>query len=417
VKVRNGQAWTRFLEIEVPAEDVALKFDSVFESFRSKAKIPGFRPGKAPMAIVKQRFAGDIRAEALEQLLPEAFQMAILQENLIPLGSPKLTEIDFKIDNPLKFKAEIEVRPEITLDKYKNFRIEKRISKVTEKDFDDAIAYLRDRKAEFHPVERPSKNGDMVMVDLLKKHDKLGRLKEDKLENVEIILGSDGVLEEFNRELVGVSIGEMKNISIKYPDDYFDRTLAGDQIMFTAVVKEIKRKELPELNDEFAAGVSAMKTMDELKEKIRKDLETRAQDEATRKLRTEIIKRVIEGNSFDVPISMLDRYLQSVVEDFKNRGETADEGTIRNQYRPVGENFIRWSYLYHEIAKKEGISVAAGDRKKWVEGFARAYNVTEEKARQYLAKSDRIQDIDESILEDKVIEFIIRNSEIIANEG
>ncbi len=266
--------------------------------------------------------------------------------------------------------------------------------------------------AEYHPVQRPSENGDLVIVDLIKKHDKLNRLKEDKLENVELYLGGEGVLEEFQRGLMGVRIGEMKDISVKYPDDYYDKILAGDQILFMAVVKEIKRRVLPELNDEFADKVSKAKNLDELKESLKKNLESQAQGDATKTLRSEIVKRVVEGNAFDVPGSLLDRYLASVIEDFKKKGESVDENTVRSQYRPMGDNFIRWNYLYHEIAAAEKLKVETEDRKKWVEGFAKTYNISEEKAREYLGKSGRVQDIDESILEDKVIEFIIKNSEV-----
>lgn len=417
VKVRSGQAWTRFLEIEVPEDEVTLKLGTVYESFRRSAKIPGFRPGKVPMAIVKQRFADDVRAEALEQLLPEAIQKAMLQENLIPLGTPKVTDVEFDSGKSLKFKAEVEIQPEIKLNKYSGFKIEKKTRKITEKDYEEAIGYLRERRAEYHPVERASVNGDLVIVDLLKKHDKLGSLKEDKLENVEVFLGSEGILEVFNKELVGMSIGEMKNISVEYPADYPDRNLAGDTIMFTAVIKEIKRKELPELGDEFAASISKAKTLDELRRHIWEDLEKKAADEAERKLRSEIMRKVVDGNTFDVPISMLDKYLDSVVGDFKEKGEPVDENTVRRQYRPLGENLIRWTYLYHEIAKKEKIEVTQEERKKWVEGFARTYNVSEERAREYLGKSKRLQDMDESILEDKVIDFIKDNSEIINTQG
>ena len=207
INIMKGQAWTRFLEIEVPAEDVTTKFQSVYESFRSKAKISGFRPGKAPMGIVKQRYAGEIKAEVLEELLSQAYQRALMQEKLIPLHNPKLSDIKFDENEALKFKAEIEIRPEIKLGKHKGFRVEKRVGKITEKDVDDSIEYLRERMAEYHPVQRPSQNGDLVIVDLIKKHDKLNRLKEDKLEDVEIYLGSDGVLDEFQRGLMGVRIG------------------------------------------------------------------------------------------------------------------------------------------------------------------------------------------------------------------
>ncbi len=413
INIKKGQAWTRFLEIEVPAEDVTSKFQSVYESFRSKAKISGFRPGRAPMGIVKQRYAGEIKAEVLDDLLSQSFQQALIQENLIPLGTPKVSDVEFDNEKPLKFKAEIEIRPEIKLGKYKGFRVEKKVGKVTEKDVDDSIEYLRGRMAEYHPVQRPSENGDLVIVDLIKKHDKLNKLKEDKLENAEIYLGGEGVLEEFQRGLMGVRLGEMKDISVKYPDDYYDKNLAGDQILFMAVVKEIKRRVLPEINDEFADKVSKAKSLDELKESLKKNLEAQARDDATKTIRSEIIKRVVDGNLFDVPGSLLDRYLASVIEDFKKKGESVDENTVRSQYRPLGENFIRWNYLYHEIARAEGLKVEADERKKWVEGFSKTYNISEEKARAYLGKSGRVHDIDESILEEKVIEFIIKNSEVI----
>jgi trigger factor len=415
-KVKNGQGWIRFLEIEVPTEEVSSKFQSTYEQYRSKAKIPGFRPGKAPMGMVKQKFGNEVRGEVLEDLLSDAYRQALTDEKLMPLDDPKISEVEFDESQPLKFKAEIEVRPEIKLGKYIGFRIEKKTRKVADKDVDDSLQYLQERMAEYHPVQRPSESGDLVIVDLIKKHDKLGRLKEEKLENVEIYLGGEGVLEEFQKNLTGVRIGEMKNIQVKYPDDYYDPNLAGDEILFMAVTKEIKKKVLPELNDEFAARASKSKTLEELKESLKKNLEAQAFEDANKALRSEIIKRVVEGNLFDVPISLLNKYLDSVVEDFKEKGQKVDENKVRSQYRPLGENFIRWSYLYHEIAEAEEIKVQAEDRKKWVEGFARTYNMSEEAAREALGKSKRIRDIDESILEARVIDHIIENSEIIATE-
>jgi trigger factor len=337
------------------------------------------------------------------------------QESLIPLAPPKLSNIDFEEGKPLKFKAEIEIRPLVILKTYTGFRVEKKIDQIGEKEIDESLQYLRERMAEYFPVQRAAENGDLVIVDLLKKHDKLGHLKEDKLENVEIELGHKGILEEFQRGILGLKIGEMKDISVKYPDNYYDKNLAGDQILYMAVVKEIKKKSLPELNDEFAAKVSEAKTVAELREKAKESLQHEAQDNATRRLRNEIIKRVIDTNQFDAPISLLNSYLDGIIEDFKKKGESFDEAEVRTRYRPLGENMIRWSYLYYEIAKAENVKVEAEDRKKWVENFAKTYNLTPEAARQALGKSQKLQDIDDSILEEKVLQLIIDKSEIITN--
>jgi trigger factor len=413
VSLKEGQSWTRFLDVELPVEQVSTLFEMTYEDYRKRAKIPGFRPGKAPLGMVKQRYADDVKQDVLEALLPRAYEQALVQEKLVPLNPPKLSDIDFGEGKPLKFRAEFEVRPVVEITKYIGFRIEKKIQTVGDKEIDESLQYLRDRMAEYIPVQRPAENGDLVIADLIKKHDKLSKLKEEKLENVEIELGSKGVLEEFQRGILGMRIGEMKDISVKYPDDYFDTNLAGDQILFLAVVKEIKKKVLPDLNDEFAANVAKSTNLAELRQKAREGLEHQAQDNATRALRNEVINRVVEANKFDVPISLLDSYLDSVVEDYKKRQEIVDEAAIRNQYRSLGENLIRWSYLYFEIARKEDIKVSADDRNKWVENFAKSYNMTTEAAREFLGKSKRIQDIDDSILEEKVLEFVINNSEII----
>jgi trigger factor len=238
-------------------------------------------------------------------------------------------------------------------------------------------------------------------------------LKEKKLENVEIELGNKEVLDEFQRGLMGVRVGEMKDISVKYRDDYYDARLAGDQILYMVVVKEIKEMVLPEMNDEFAAKISKSKTIADLRQKMKENLEMQAKEDATRQLRNEVIKRVIDANIFDAPISLLEEYLANVIADYKKKYPNVDEESVRSRYRGLGENLIRWGYLYYEIARAEKIKVEAEDRKRWVENFAKAYNMTEEAAREALGKSKKIQDIDESILEEKVLDFIINSSEII----
>lgn len=416
VNLREGQSWTRFLVIEIPAQNVDDVFESTYEDYRRKAKIPGFRPGKAPIGIIKQRFAADVKHDVLETLLPRAYEQALIQENLVPLNPPKLSDVQFEEGQELKFKAEFEIRPNFALNKYTGYRVEKRIPQIGEKEIDESLNYLRERLAEFHPVQRPSENGDLVIVDLIKKHDKLGRLKDDKLENVEINLGSKGLIEEFQRGILGMRIGEMKDISVKYPADYYDTTLAGDQILYLVIAKEIKKKVLPDLNDEFAVRVSKSQNLSELREKMRQSLEKQAQDDATKNLRNDIVRRVIDSNPFDVPISLLDNYLDNIIDDYKKRGAAVDESAIRSEYRPFGENIIKWGYLYYEIAKKENIKVEADDRKKWVENFARTYNMTEEEARERLGKARKVEDIDDSILESKVLQFIIDKSEIVTSK-
>jgi trigger factor len=414
--LKEGQSWTRFLEIELPAESVTAAIDPAYEEFRRKARIAGFRPGKAPTSLIKQMYTSEIMKDVLESLVPRAYEQALVRENLVPLNSPKISDLEFEAGKPLRFKAEFEIRPKVTLNKYTGFRVEKKVPEVTEKDIEDSLLYLKEKLAEFFPVQRPAEDGDLVIADLIKKHDKFGRLKEDKLENVEIELGGKRILEEFQRGVLGMRIGEMKDISVKYPRDYYDSKLAGDQILYLVVVKEIKKKVLPELNDEFARKVSKSETLAELREKMKAGLERQARDDATVNLRNEIIKRVIDANYFDVPVSLLNKYLDGVVEDFRKRGAAIDDGDIRTEYRQHGENLIRWGYLYYEIARLENIKVEPEDRRKWVDKFARTYGMSEDEARERLGKARKQEDMDDSIIEDKVLQFIIDKSEVLTSK-
>lgn len=404
----------RILEIEVSQEEVSAEFKNKFNLYRAKANISGFRPGKAPMEMIKQRFGGSVKADVLEELVSKAYSDAIQQENFIPISRPKISDVDLDDGKPLKFKAEVEARPDIDLKDYTGLKLEKKVREVTGADVDNSLKLLQQRHAEYYPVDRKCHDDDLVVVDLIKKYDKLGKLKEEKLENVEIELGSEAVLKEFKEGLRGMGIGEMKEIQVKYPEDYFDKQLAGDEIKYLTIVKEVKEKDLPELNDEFAKNIAQLKSLEELRKTIKEELIRKANDDATNALRDNIIKKLVENNRFEVPESMIERYLKSVTEDFKKRYKDVDELQLRQSYRLIGENAIRWQFIYNEIANKESIKANEEDRVEWVRRFSKAYNMSEETARKTLGRARKLEEIDDTILENKVLDFITKNSEIVS---
>ena len=412
VTVRDEPNCKKILEIEVPVEDVDAEFENQLNEYRSKAKIPGFRPGKAPIDIVKSRFADSIKADVFETLIPNAYSKAIQQEKLIPLNQPELTDIKFEDGQPLSFKARIEVRPEINLKNYTGYKLKKEVKEVTDADIGEALKQLQNKHAEFTPVERKCHDNDLVVVDLIKKYDKLGALKDDKMENVEVDLGYEHVLKEFKEGLRGMSIGEMKEIELKYPDDYSDKQMAGNEIKYMAIVKEVKEKKLPELDDEFAKNYAELDNLEELKKSIRANLEKHANNESENKLTSEIIKKIINDNKFEVPESFVENYLQSVTEDFKKRYKDVDELQLRQNYRSIGEDTIRWQFIYRNIADKENIKVVEKDRAEWIKQFAAGYNMSEQTARETLGKAGKFDDIEDNLLEKKVLDFIKKNSKI-----
>jgi len=412
VTVNSEPKCKKILDIEVPQEEVQAEIDNQILQYRSKASIPGFRRGKAPLELVKSQFMDSIKGDVFETLIPRAYDQAIRQENIRPVDQPKLSNVEFDEDKPLKFRAEIEVYPEFELKGYTRLELTKKIREVTDKDLAEALAQMQRQNAEYIPVERKCHENDLVVVDLIKKYDKLNQLKDDKLDNVEVDLGGESVLKEFKEGLSGMGIGEMKDIEIKYPDDYSDKQFAGNEIKYTALVKEVKEIKLPELNDEFAKNFAKMENLDKLKGEIRESLQNQANKEAENVLKGDLIKQIVDNNRFEVPDSMVDKYIQSVTEDFKKRYKDVDELKLRQSYRGIGEDTIRWQFILREIADKENIKVSEEDRAEWVKQFASMYNMTEQTAREALGKAGKFEDIDDTLLEKKVLDFIKENSKI-----
>lgn len=412
VTVTEDKAWKRILEIEVPREIVDGEFESVYQKFQSQAKIPGFRPGKAPIDLVKSRFKEGIEKEVLETLLPKAFDDAVKESKLYPINLPRLKEIEFEKGAALKFKAEVEIRPEIEPKDYKGLELTKRIYPTTEKEVQKALELLQERMAELKSVEREARDGDFLIVDLVKLFDKNQKLKEEKVENYQLQLGAKTIFQEVESQLVGSKTGEEKEIEINYPKDYFVKELADNTVKYRIKVKEIKEKLLAEIDDQFAKSVDGSKDLKELQEKVKKDLIEQSEKDSQEELKNGLVKKVVENNQFEVPSSMLETYLNSVVEDFKKRYKDAEEEKIREGYKEIGTNQIRWIILFHDIAKNEKIEVTAEDVDNWTEKFAKAYNQTIDKAREILAQSKKIQDLKETILEEKVLDFLLSQSQI-----
>lgn len=412
VNVTKDKAWKRVLEIEIPVEKVKGEFDSVYQEYQRKVRIPGFRKGKAPLEMIKSRYKEKVTKDVLDKLLPQAYEEAVKQSSLNPLTLPVLKEeIDFKEGLPLQFKVLIEVRPEIELKDYKGLKLQKKIVQITEEHVQNALNYLQDKNAELHSVEREAKDGDFLTVDLEEIGGEEGKPKK-KTENQQIWLKKENLLIEFYRGLLGTKPGEEKEIEAIYPQDYFEKSLAGKIIKYKAKIKEVKEKILAQINDDFAKGLGEHKNLDELKKKIKEDLEKESQREAEKDLASQVIKQVVEKNGFEVPESLLNLYLDNMVEDFKKSYKNVDEAKLREQYKELGLSRIRWEFLMHEIVKKENLEVTKEDTDRWVENFAKANSLELKQAKEFIAQKKKIKDIKETILEDKVIDFIIKNSTV-----
>ncbi len=266
----------REIELEIPAENVQKATEKVARDIARIARIPGFRPGKAPVTLVRRRFAEDIQGEVMQSLVPEYLEKALDEQKLIPVTRPEVNDIHFKEGEPLKFRAVFEVLPEFELGDYKNLQIQVDEMEIGDAQVDKTLEEMRERGATYAAVEgRPAQDGDYVLMKLMGVPQ--GGGNPVQADNILCHLGAEETLESFTENLRGATAGETKNFESRYPDDYPDPKLAGKTYDYTVEVQGIKEKKLPELNDEFvkdAAGEQGgVTTLDELRKKIRENLE------------------------------------------------------------------------------------------------------------------------------------------------
>ncbi|MGB5138569.1 MAG: trigger factor [Candidatus Zixiibacteriota bacterium] len=413
-ELTQGEKCKRTLKITVTQDMVQEKFDAVYRKLKQDVELPGFRKGKAPLSTIRSRYGAAAARDVLEDLMDESYRDAITQSGVTPVDYPKILDVDFEEGKALTYTAEFEVRPEITLEKYSGFTLKKPDDRVSDSEVTDLLEYVQRKNSSLESVERPAQKGDFVLVDLEVISDSGGNLGAKKFENVQLELVDGEVATQFAKQLSGLDAGAETEIEVVYPAEHFDKRFAGSTVRFKTIVKSVKRLNLAELNAEFFKQFDeSVTTLEQFKAKLRVDILARKTKESQDVLREETIKEVIDKNRFDLPDALVERYLERLVEDVrKNSKEKIDEEEVRNQYRAVGIRQIRWDILSHEIAEKENIRVEQSDIDTWLQRFADNYKMTLEEARKSVTENRRIADLKETILENKVIDFIITGSTV-----
>jgi trigger factor len=358
--ISKSEGWKRVISVTVPVEEVEAAFATATQQYRQKAKIPGFRPGKAPLEMVNRQYGEQIRQDVLEALIPRAFDAALHKLELRPLGTPELSSIDFDRGKPLAFTAEFEIRPQVEIKDYRGLKLTKRVYDVPDSDIDATLEALRDSAAELIEVHRPAREGDVVICDLHKVYDRLNRVKQSEFNGVKIELHPERTRAELFQNINGMSVGEGKEVEIAYPPDEPQPDLAGNTVLYRIWLKQVMQKQLAPVDDELAKKVTGGKieTVPALREAIRQDIAARAENAAQRDLRGQIRKLAVEANPVEVPAGFLKEHIEEVTERLRARDQSAQPETIRAQFEPMAIEQFRWDYLVSELARKEGIEVS-----------------------------------------------------------
>src|ERR1700730_4992204 len=285
----------RELDLEIPAEEVSKATEKTAKEYARIARVPGFRPGKAPISLIKRRFAEEIKGEILQKLVPEKVEQAVAEQKLTPVSQPQVEKLEFNEGQPVKFTATFEVLPEFSLGEYKNLEIEMPEMNLTDEDVTRALGEMQQRAATFAPVEgRPVENDDYVQVKLVGTPEPEGQGEPLQAESVLCHVGAEETMAPFNENLMGANVGDHKNFDVAYPADYPDAKLSGKTFHYSVDGLGVKTKKLPDLNDEFAKDVSDATSLDELKKKIHESLDHerdhRQKDQQREKAIAELVK-------------------------------------------------------------------------------------------------------------------------------
>jgi trigger factor len=420
------------IKIEIEQEAVRAAYDQISARYSKLASVPGFRPGHAPVSVVRKRFKDEIRGEVLRELVPQAIQNAVDENALEVIGEPDVhldeeNSLNQLGEGPLSLHVHVEVLPQVELGQYKGLEAARRTRPVTEEDVENVIQALRESSASLQPVEdRPAQEGDTVTVNFRGKFLQEPEAEEINVEDVEVELGGAGVYEDFTKNLIGVKPDEERTFNISYPEDFTSKGLAGKEVEYTAKVTGVSHKELPELDDEWAKSLNEESdSVAMLREKIREDLEKRSALESDNRLRNELLGQLIEAHPFEVPETLVEHqsnhHLESVVRDMLGRGfdprnKEMDWEAVRGQLKVQAERDVRSSMLLETIADRENIQVTDEEINAEIESYAEASRQTPQQVRDALTKQGGERSIADRLRNRKALDLLVENASVSEGE-
>jgi trigger factor len=414
------------LTIEVDAEKVTQGLDEAFKKVVKQVNVPGFRKGKMPRSMFEKRFGVEsLYQDALDILLPDAYASAVEEAGIDPVDRPEIDIEQIEQGQPLIFTAKVTVKPEVKLGQYKGLEVEKINPTVTDEDVDNELKSLQERHAELAVKEEGTvENGDTVVMDFEGFVD--GEAFEGgKAENYSLEVGSGQFIPGFEDQLVGLEAGAEKDVEVSFPEEYHAENLAGKPAVFKVKIHEIKAKELPALDDEFAKDVDEeVETLAELKTKTRERLETTKKTEAENHLRDTVIEKAAENAEVDVPEAMVNTELDRMLKEFEQRLQMQgmnldlyyqfsgqDENALRDQMKEDAGKRVRINLTLEAITKAENIEVSEEEVNAELEKMAEMYSTPVESIKQMLGGLDGIK---EDLKFRKAIDLLVDNSKDVA---
>ena len=397
----------RLLQVSVPVETVRDAEERAARRYASSARLPGFRPGKAPAAMVRKRFADAIRQEALEALVQDAYKEVLEREHLQPIAQPHVHDLKFGENEPLTFELHVEVRPDVKLERLGGFRVQRPSTTVSDEQVRAQVEQLREQRAAWAPVGERPQPGDMVTVQLATA-DESGAMAEGK--EYRLVLGGGQAIPGIEELIMEATSGQTVERPVKWPDDFPDEAQRGQTKLARVTLTEVKRKSLPELDDAFAREVGDFDSLDALTRAVRGDMASHAEREAEAEVRQKLLDEIISANPFDVPQSWVTQLVSGYAEAYQI--PEGDRPEFAQEFRTMAERQVRRDVVIDTIAEREKLTASEADIDDRIAEVAGKRGAEPAQLYASLQKAGRLREIERSITEDKVFTYLMENNEV-----
>lgn len=414
------------IEVIIPKEDVREKRNSIFNQFKSSARIKGFRAGKAPNHVVESIYGKDIKEEVISKLVSESFESAIEKSSLTPINRPDITPGDYRKDDDFSYSAVFEILPEFELSEYEGLNLKKEVYEVKEEDVENTLQKIIDNNAQSKLLEkdRPVEKGDFVYVDYSGTLEDGSTIDDLNRENVKFVIGQNQLIPEFEENILGKKAGEESTFHVDYPEDFSIKEAAGKKVNFKLKINEIHERVLPELNDDFAKDIG-FESVDDLKNRIREDIRARQEQKSKADLKQQITEELEKRNDIDLPNSLVkneeQRLIRQFAADLQSQGVEMPEMNeeMSKKFNEKAISSVKSSIIINRISRKENIEATSEEINERIKQIADSYQVPFETVRETYEKNNMLENFESQIVEQKVIDFIIEKAvveEVSADE-
>jgi trigger factor len=397
------------LAVTVPVEHVREAEERATTAYQRRVRLPGFRKGKAPTAIVKKQFAEDIRQQVLEELIRESWRAALAQEALKPVADPHIHNLKWDAGGgePVTFEFHVEVKPNITLDRLGGFKLKRTVQPVSDEQVTAQLHELREQRAPWLPIEAESpKPKDLVSVTIATR---AGEEVKDP-QTYQLVLGEGRAIPEVEERIMALTPGQMADATVRFPPDFPEEAKRGQTRDIRITLHEVKRQQLPPLDDAFAREVGDFESLDALRRAVREDLEQEAQREADARVRGELIEQIVAANRVVAPRPLVERALYVYTQAYGIPEDRLEQFSA--EFRPVAEAQVRRDLVLDYVTEREQLRATTAELDQRLQDLAQRRNMTAGDLRASLEKAKRLRDVERSITEEKVFAYLLSQSTV-----